>query len=381
MKKYIVLYICSDFTLGGSTRSLFQLITSVKKHVYPIVLFPYHGEAMDYFVEHGIECYAYKFLVLYQLSKNSFFNCIFAPWRWHVIKYIRYDLSCILYLFNKLRKKNISIVHSNTSPINIGYYLSKLLNCKHVWHIREFLDLDFHVDVYGGFSKLQKKINSADARIAISNAIAKHWNLQNKNTYILHNAITSKNDCIYNPLKEKYCLFVAYNLSESKGTSFAIRAFAKSGLSTLGYHLKLIGNVDSNYKLQLQKQAFELNCLEAIEFVPLQNSIKPFFENAAVYIMSSLYEGLGRVTAEAMFYGCPVVARATGGTLDLIFHDETGYLFNTIDECALLLKNACLRNQKRVILQAQKFVSQQLSTEYYSEKILEIYDDICNNMR
>ena len=64
--------------------------------------------------------------------------------------------------------------------------------------------------------------------------------------------------------------------------------------------------------------------------------------------MTSEFEALGRVTAEAMFYGCPVIAHATGGTLDLVKDGETGYLYNTIDECAELIRKVCPENQEKV---------------------------------
>ena len=53
----------------------------------------------------------------------------------------------ILNLFNlpeayRIRKKvqslNIDIIHSNSSVINFGAYLSKALGIPHVWHFREY---------------------------------------------------------------------------------------------------------------------------------------------------------------------------------------------------------------------------------------------------
>lgn len=42
--------------------------------------------------------------------------------------------------------------------------------------------------------------------------------------------------------------------------------------------------------------------------------------------MTSVNEGLGRVTIEAMFYGCLVVARHTGGTLEFLKMDIMVYI-------------------------------------------------------
>ena len=95
--------------------------------------------------------------------------------------------------------------------------------------------------------------------------------------------------------------------------------------------------------------------------------------------MTSEFEALGRVTAEAMFYGCPVIAHATGGTLDLVKDGETGYLYDTIDDCANLIQKVCAESQERLILQAQDFAINNLSQEIYGPKIMNVYNKVLNN--
>ena len=92
--------------------------------------------------------------------------------------------------------------------------------------------------------------------------------------------------------------------------------------------------------------------------------------------MASENEGLGRVTAEAMFYGCPVIALASGGTLDIVKDKETGYLYNTSDECAELIHHVCTTPQETIILRAQDFVMQNLSQEVYGPKIMTLYNKV-----
>jgi glycosyltransferase involved in cell wall biosynthesis len=128
----------------------------------------------------------------------------------------------------------------------------------------------------------------------------------------------------------------------------------------------------------LQATIAEYEIEDKVEFVPCQPDIKPYFEHASGYIMASECEGLGRVTAEAMFYGCPVVAHASGGTLDLVKDGITGYLFHTVDECADLINKVCNENQEKVILQAQQFAVEHLSQEVYGPKIMEVYESVLN---
>lgn len=376
--KPTILYLNIDENLGGSTQSLLDLIRSIKEQVNPIVLVPQQGLAYDTFIKEEIECYAYPFIKLYALQENRIIDVLRYPWRWHSIKKLRFDYGCLKFVKKILNGRKIDIVHSNTSPNDVGVLLAKSLKAKHVWHVREYCDLDFHFEIYKGIPRLKDLINKADARIAISTAIAKHWQLKKDSTWVINNAICGKNDVIYIPQKEKYLLFTSYNLTEAKGTRIAINAFAKSGVYHDGYVLKLMGNCMEEYRKSLQMTIDKNKINGFVEFVPCQIDVKPFFMHATAYVMASECEGLGRVTAEAMFYGCPVIARATGGTLDLVKDGYTGYLFKDIDECADLMKNVCSQNNEQLILQAQEFVINNLSREVYGPKIMEVYESILN---
>lgn len=200
--------------------------------------------------------------------------------------------------------------------------------------------------------------------------------MPDENTWIIHNAIRSRADAYYSPAKDKYLLFSSYLLTEAKGARKAIVAFAKSGMAGEAYTLKLMGNCSNDYKESLLKTVNNYGVSQNIEFVPFQYDVKPFFTKATAYLMTSDYEALGRVTAEAMFYGCPVIAHATGGSLDLIKHEETGYLYQTVDECAELIKHVCATSQDSVIRKAQDFVVNNLSQEAYGPKIMEIYKKV-----
>ena len=371
-----VLYIAIDPYLGGSTASLYNLIDGIRDQIELIVLFPKMGEGYEYFKQQGIECYVYPFVRLHEFRKNSLREVMKRPWKWHYIAKFRFDYGSIWFVSKILKGRHIDIVHTNTSPNDIGVLLARKLHAKHVWHVREFCDLHFNYEIYGGLNRLRSLINLADARIAISTAIKEHWQMPDKNTFVINDAVRSCKDTCYEPRKKKYLLFSSYFLTEAKGTRKAILAFAQSGMAEQGYSLRLMGNCEEQYKESLIEIAKECKILPNIEFVPCQADIKPWFSLATAYIMASENEGLGRVTAEAMFYGCPVIAHATGGTLDLVKNGETGYLFNTIEECAQLIRKVCIENQETMIMRAQEFAVNNLSEEVYGPKIIEVYNQV-----
>lgn len=374
--KLTVIYVCIDPTLGGSTASLFTLIETVKDEVDPIVLFTRKGVAYDFFVAHGIESHVYPFIMLHKFQRNRLIDVWHHPWRWHPVKKWKTDRNCVRFLKEKLDGRKVGIIHTNTSPNDVGVCLSRAFRAKHVWHVRECLDDHDGFELYGGRERLIRKINGADARIAISSYVRDHWKMKEQDTYLIHDAVCAKEDAVYLPEKEKYVLFTSYNLSEAKGSRIAIEAFGKSRLSENGFRLVLMGNCKDDYKVSLMATAREVGCAQDIEFLPCQSQVKPVIEKASALVMASRYEGLGRVTAEAMFYGCPVIAHASGGTLDLVRDGETGYLFRDADECAALLRKVCLHDHEAMVRQAQRFVMENLSTDSYGARILEVYRSI-----
>ena len=376
MDKITVLYICTDPGLGGSTVSLYYLIESVKDKVYPIVLFPERGIGYDFFVQQEIESIVFPFVRLHEFKSNNLFDVWRHSSNWHYIKKKRLDRDCYRLVKKYLSGRKLDIIHSNTSPNDIGVYLSKKFNVVHVWHVREFCDLHFNYNIYRGISRLRRLINHANARIAISSAIKKHWNMVDNNTWVINDAIGGKEDACYLLEKERYLLFCSYFLTEAKGARIAIKAFGISVLYEEGYHLKMVGNCEDCYRQSLLETAKEYGCEEYVDFVPYQTDMKPFFKNAKAFIMASKCEGLGRVTAEAMLYGCPVVAHASGGTLDLVKNGTTGWLFNTEEDCAKMIRIVCHESQNCIIMNAQHFVLNNLTIEVYGPKIINVYHHV-----
>ena len=92
--------------------------------------------------------------------------------------------------------------------------------------------------------------------------------------------------------------------------------------------------------------------------------------------MSSRNEALGRVTVESMFYGCPVIGKNAGGTLELIKDNETGFLFANAQECAEKMLYVVHHDVTTIIRNAQHFVLSNFTEECYKHKMLKIYQSI-----
>lgn len=371
-----ILFICTDSCdFAGAAKSLLNLINSLGNNIRPIVLFSHEGIVSQTFQKNGIRTIIYPFPDIFQ-EKKRLLTLLHHPTRSAYLRYFKENKICAENVATLLKDETIDIVHTNTSICTVGIELSRRLNAKHIWHIRELLDIHFSEPLLISVTILRRIINKySDARICISEAVRRHWHCKAENTYVLHDAIqdsANNNICKH---KERYILACAHLLHDSKGIDQAVLAFAQSGIATNGYTLKLIGQYTEEYKSRLLDIAKKYHCEESIIFEGYQHNVTPFFQKATAFLMCSKNEGLGRVTAEAMLAGCPVIAHASGGTLDLIRHNKTGYLYKTTDECAHLIKQVVNSNQEEIINNAMLFANENFLEESYGKKVLDIYNN------
>ena len=262
-----------------------------------------------------------------------------------------------------------------------GFVIAKYLHCKHVWHLREFIDKDFHQKPFLGFWLLRRIIHTADATIPITCAVKKHWTTSEmKNVFQVFDAVKSKSMLL--PLvnqKEKYLLFCANMVSGYKGAMWAMQAFCKSRLNTEGYKLLFIGNCTLDYKEELVATARQAKMVDSIEFLGYCKHPTPYFQKATAFLMCSDNEAMGRTTIEAFWNGCPVLGRNTGGTPELVKNGETGYLFDTVEELANLMKNVVKVDNSQIIKNARQFALQNFTEEGYGKKIEAVYQVVMGN--
>lgn len=114
----------------------------------------------------------------------------------------------------------------------------------------------------------------------------------------------------------------------------------------------------------------------ALGFIP-NAELGPYYERAAVVCCPSLREGFGVACLEAMAYGRPVVASATGGLLDLVDDGVTGLLVPPGDTATLraalerLLGDAELR--ARLGAAARERARERFSWETATRATIEAY--------
>lgn len=93
---------------------------------------------------------------------------------------------------------------------------------------------------------------------------------------------------------------------------------------------------ESDYVTQLHRQVTELGLEDRVEFLGFRSDVIPLMAACDLAAHTSTSpEPFGRTIVEAMLCGCPVVAAAAGGAIELIEDGTTGWLLPPGDEMAL----------------------------------------------
>lgn len=283
-------------------------------------------------------------------------------------------------IFEICKKNPPKIIYTISSVVDIGFQVSKKLNIPHLWHIREYGDKDFGYIYYPNNRSLKRKISQESYAIAITNDLKHHFNLSTKGK-VIYNGI---NDGIPKSIinkKENFFLFLGA-ITENKGVSELIQAFIR--YKELGGNNKLIllGNGDKSYINKLKKELKEYQIEDLVTFMGFLKNVSPYLQNAYSLIVPSVYEGFGRITAEAMTCGCPVIGKNTGGTkeqFDLgykLFGEEIGFRYDTMEDLVsqmLFIENITEEKIQEMTNKAQNFVCTQYN---YKKNIEETYSFI-----
>lgn len=331
MKK--ILFLSHHDNLLGSSRSLLDLLGRLIEHgVEPLAVLPKGG-------------------LLQQQLDTKHIPCIIAPIPWWMSRqswslsrvgdFQKKASQSLKALSETLNEWKIDLIYSNSSVFPIGRMLAKNNKIPHVWHIREFGDLDFSLNYI--FPKLlcQRYIRTSQAIICNSQAVKKHlfkdWN--SKRLHVIYNGVASKAQ--FDQLaalsqqredSDVYTFLFIGSLSPKKGLEVAIKACAELIAKGVTVRLKIVGSGRDSYVSHCRNLAESLGVSAFVEFNGYMPDPYDAYLNSDCLLMCSEHEAFGRVTAEAMAACLPVIGRNSGGTPEVIVDGETGYLFNTFEE-------------------------------------------------
>ena len=106
-------------------------------------------------------------------------------------------------------------------------------------------------------------------------------------------------------------------------------------------------------------------------------------KNATALIVNSKFEGFGRMTAEALFYGCLVIGKNTGGTKEIIEQVGGGFLYNDVTALGKYMEEMLsfvgTTRYKEIISNAQERIVKTFSIEQNINNIISFYEQVSKN--
>lgn len=165
-----------------------------------------------------------------------------------------------------------------------------------------------------------------------------------------------------------YILYVGM-LIYLKGIHVLIKSMSKVVKQYPEQKLLIAG--DGEYRGELEKLVRAIKLEDNIVFLGHidQKILREYLQNCLVMVLPSFTEGLGRVIAEAMACGKPVIATKVGGIPELIRDGENGFLIQPNDSEGLADKIIYFIQNPSVAYEmgekGKKFVQEILSTEKY----------------
>lgn len=368
-----ILFVSHYSFLYGSNRSLDSLIDYFDRQQIDIeVLLPSRGIFFEHLKNKGIKVHFFRF----------FYEVMYVKWN---KKYLSlpilwiYNLMVFPLLLWKVKKIAPDIIYSNSSVDAYSIFVAKILNCKHVYHVREFLQEDFGSHFILGKKMKRKLILWSDKIIFVSKAVVKAViGYTPKQGQVIYNGLPSakiiKEELLFT---DSLRLGVVGNIDISKQQHLAIEYMQRIHLKYPKMTLHIIGDRECPYKNYIRKLVKQLRLENVVIFEGFVGKIEDIYNKFDVLLMCSRAEAFGRVTVEAMLRKIPIIGYDSGGTSELIEDGITGFKFKEYIEIEkaldILIENPQI--SQKIINQAYINAEQVYSEKQYTKNV---YDFIIN---
>lgn len=341
MKK--ILYITSsgapDGMYGGSV-ALLNLALGLKGRVELVFVFPDKGFLSDRLQKEGFKCYVIpKYGLKWYPARGDLKKAVeFIP---RLVRMIQKRERAIRNISKIVEAERPDIIHTNVGPLDIGEVVAKKYSLPHVWHIREYQDKDFNVHPFPSFASYRKQISSkSNHLISITKDVFRHFNMSDTKDTVVYDGVFHKASFMEKTVRKKYILFTG-SLKSAKGVLELLEGYALYVQHGGSMPLHLLGEGGTaEYKNKCMTYVKDLNLDKLVVFLGFKDNVYDYMKEAWVQVVPSLFEGFGFITAEAMYNGCLVIGRNTGGTKEQFDNgveftgQEIGLRFTTTEELA-----------------------------------------------
>jgi len=373
-----VLYITNSGNWGGASIALKNIWTQLDNLITISVLFPNIGEFSKYAENKGYQCYYYKYgLDVWPKFRSLKEKFLFFPSVIYkcITQYVAYRKIC-----NIVKCLKPDIIHTNVGPLQFVAKAAKKYKIPHVWHLREYQIKDFKMFPFPSLKSFKKQLEGS-FKIAITNDIARYFEL-GADYKIVYDGVVSKNNSTPNIsfTDSDYLLFVG-RLEDAKGWKESLNAFISIADDYPNIKLLFAGSYIEEDVLYITK-TLPINVRNRIFFLGYRSDCHELMRKARALLVSSFSEGFGFITTEAMYNGCIVIGRNSGGTKEQfdnglkVYKKEIGLRFNSQQELENQIKYVLSKPKsffKEMIINAQNITLKLYSVEKNANDILNIY--------
>lgn len=387
-----VAFISHFAELYGANRSLLALITYLNEQegIQPILLCNEEGALTEQARSVGIHCVIFPFTTW--MSERTYMG---RPHH-RIAQHMRYRKQAKDRASNNARlldrmeqavqKLNCRLIYSNSSVIGVGHQLAQKMGLPHIWHIREFGKADYKLYLDQGKYAFANALRKAVRIIAISRAIGQYAKEVSgrSDAIVVYNGVLpraqfaeKRAQCPW-PSSGVFTFAMVGLIHPGKGHFDAVEALAQ--LDGTPVRLLIAGSGRSE---KLKQRIEDLGIQDKIEFLGYLNDPYEAYAQSNALLMCSKKEGMGRVTAEAMAAGRPVIGYNDGATPELIIHGKTGFIYNNVVELAQQMQ--ALANDPAMAehmgKEGAKVAEEQFNIEQYGEKILAVLNEVQREMK
>ena len=305
------------------------------------------------------------------------------------------DIRAFLYLYKLIKKENFTIIHTHSSKAGFLGRVAAMLNKTpiviHTIHGFAFHDYmnSFKKSIFIYLEKLSAKwthglvtVSNLNKKKVVDLGIAPIEKLKNIYSGIdLTLFINEKNDQFRKELNldsNHLLLGSVGRLSNQKDPITMIEAFCIVIKRFPNAHLTLVGEGELRDEILIKIDQLQLN--GRVHLTGNKNDPWKIYHSLDLFIMSSIYEGLGRSITEALSCGVPVVCTSVEGVPEIVRDNETGILVPPKDPSALatgIIKSLNdMDNARKMAEEGRKFVNENFDVKKMVDDIDTLYDTL-----
>lgn len=215
---------------------------------------------------------------------------------------------------NQFKDFNPQLIHTNNSANSFGLELAQILGIPHIWHIREYMDLDHNKGFFPSKRSFEKLLDHPlNTCVCITEDVSSHFKTVSQK-YVIYDGVIKDTDKTFEIYDKEDCILYVGRLVETKGVYDIINSFGKVVKEFPNYTLKFLGDGDQIVKDRLLELMKANNLMGKVEFLGYKKNVGDYMRRSKAIVVSSRFEAFGLITAEAMDNGCLVIGRNTAGT-------------------------------------------------------------------